>query len=174
MNKIFNIIGFQAGWWSCVLGTKYEAKYFGPLIMLVFIIIHLYYFSDDPHEIKLVIFFAFAGTLVDTAMAYSGVLKYSGLYKPDILIAPLWITAMWFGFAATVNHSMEWLKNRWIAAFILGAVFGPLSYITAEKFGAVQFQENIIIVCTMLAIVWGASIPAIYWVNDRINNKANI
>ena len=81
---------------------------------------------------------------------------------------------MWCGFSATVNHSMAWLKNRWVAAFILGAVFGPLSYITAEKFGVISFHGEIIIVCVILAIVWGVSIPAVYWVNDRLQSKVNL
>ncbi|MBH10845.1 MAG: hypothetical protein CMG74_10940 [Candidatus Marinimicrobia bacterium] len=168
MKNIFNILGFQAGWWACVLGTTYEAKYLGPLVMSIFILIHLYYFSNNTEEIKLIIIFAFIGTAVDTAISLSKIINYNGLYNTNILIAPLWITAMWCGFTATVNHSMAWLQNRWIESFILGAIFGPLAYLTGAKFGAIQLQETKIFVCIILALVWGCSVPAIYWANDRL------
>ena len=56
---------------------------------------------------------------------------------------------MWCGFSATINHSMYWLNNKWMLSFVLGLVFGPLSYITGEKFGAISFTVDIkiIIVC---------------------------
>ena len=168
--KVFNIVGFQISWWVCVLSAKSQMIYLGPLFMIIFIMIHFWKVTDNINEIKLIAIFGVLGTLIDTMFMFSGILSYSGLYSKNILIAPLWITAMWCGFSATINHSMLWLNNKWMLSFILGLVFGPLSYITGEKFGAIHFFADIKIIIVVLAVVWGISIPLIYWVNNRLRN----
>ena len=168
--KVFNIVGFQISWWICVLSATTEMAYLGPLVMATFIIIHFWKFTDSINELKLIAIFGVLGTIVDTMFMHLGLLSYDGLYSKDILIAPLWITAMWCGFSATINHSMYWLNNKWMLSFVLGLVFGPLSYITGEKFGAISFTVDIKIIIVVLAIVWGLSIPSIYWVNNKLDN----
>ena len=106
--------------------------------------------------------------MVDTGIAISGLLSYNGLYAQNIILAPLWITAMWGGFCATVNHSLSWLKERWVSSFILGAIFGPLSYIAGEKFDAITFHSSLISICIALAIIWGLSMSFIFFVNKII------
>ncbi len=168
MKNIFNIIGFQLSWWACVLGVKNGQPYLGPICMIIFIGIHFFYFKANILELRLISIFAVLGTLADTLMAYSGILSYEGLYFQNILIAPLWITAMWCGFCATINHSLGWLKDKWIASFLLGAVFGPLSYIAGEKFNAISFHTSVANVSIVLAFVWGFSIYLIFLINKRI------
>ena len=169
--KVFNILGFQICWWICVLSAKTQMIYLGPFFMTIFIMIHFWKFTDNINEVKLIVIFGILGTIIDSMFMYFGILSYNGLYSEDILIAPLWITAMWCGFSATINHSMFWLNNKWILSFILGLVFGPLSYVTGAKFGAIYFFVDIKIIIVVLAIVWGISIPFIYWVNNRLENQ---
>jgi len=166
--NLFNILGFQISWWICVLTAKTEMMYLGPLAMAVFIIVHFWKVTDNISEFKLIAIFGILGTIIDTTFMHSGILTYNGLYSKDILVAPLWITAMWCGFSATINHSMLWLNNKWSLSFVLGLVFGPLSYLTGEKFGVIYFFVDTKIIIVVLAIVWGASIPIIYWVNNRL------
>ena len=168
MKKLLNIIGFQFSWWGCVLGVKYGAIYLGPILMVIFLIIHFHYFSYKNNEIKLVILFGIIGTMIDSSMAYAGILRYSGTYTSTTIIAPLWITAMWCGFSATVNHSLFWLRNRYFASTFLGAVAGPLSYIAGVKFGAIQFNTSFIIALVIIALFYALTVPLIYWVNERL------
>ena len=168
MKNIFNILGFQLSWWACVLGVKSGLPYLGPVCMLLFLGVHFIYLKSNSLELKLVVTFAVLGTLVDTGLAISGILSYNGLYAQNIILAPLWITAMWGGFCATVNHSLSWLKERWISSFILGAIFGPLSYIAGEKFDAITFHSSLTVTCIALAIIWGISMSSIFLVNKRI------
>ena len=168
MKNIFNILGFQLSWWACVLGVKNGLPYLGPACMLLFLGIHFIYLKSNILELKLIIPFAVLGTLVDTGIAISGMLSYNGLYAQNIILAPLWITAMWGGFCATVNHSLSWLKEKLVSSFILGAIFGPLSYIAGEKFDAITFHSSLISICIVLAIIWGLSMSFIFFVNKRI------
>ena len=168
MKNILNILGFNIGWWACVLGAANGFSYVGPAAMLVFLVLHFYINAFDYSEIKLIIIFAFLGTLIDTLMVYTGMLSYKGLYEEDIIIAPLWITAMWCGFAATVNHSMAFLKGKWIYSLISGAIFGPLAYMTGQGLGAINFNADHLSIIILLAVVWAFSLPLIFFVNDRL------
>ena len=173
MNKIFNIVGFQVSWWGCVLGVKSGMIYLGPFLMLAFLAVHVILTMDNLSEIKLIILFGFFGTIIDTSMAYFGILIYNGTYFPDTYIAPLWITAMWCGFSATVNHSLSWLHNRYVASAALGVISGPLSYLAGAKFGAIEFDAAPIIALVIISIYYGLTVPLMYWVNEKLVINSN-
>tara|TARA_B100001142_G_C14313881_1_gene647679 strand:- start:924 stop:1448 length:525 start_codon:yes stop_codon:yes gene_type:complete len=168
MKNIYNIVGFQLSWWGCVLGVKFHLAYLGPILMAIFLISHLYLFVSSRSEIKLIILFGFVGTLLDTSMFYGGILHYNGSYTTTTFIAPLWITSMWCGFSATINHSLSWLKNRYFYSILLGAISGPLSYLAGVKFGAIEFSALPIIAISVVALFYGLTIPFMYWVNERL------
>ena len=169
MKNIINLILFQFSWWACVLGTANGLNYIGPLFMFLFLVLHLFYLNPNFQETKFVIFIALIGTLVDTGLAGTGLISYEGIYTQNTrYLAPLWITSMWAGFAATVNHSMYWLNNRSISGFLLGAIFGPLSYLTGYKFDVIHFHTSILNISLILAITWGISIVIIFKINSKI------
>ena len=173
MKKIFNIVGFQFSWWCCVLGVKSGLTYLGPFLMLVFLMVHMIRFIDNSSEIKLIILFGILGTLIDTGMAYFGILIYQGTYFADTIMAPLWITAMWCGFSATINHSLSWLRNRYISSAVLGLVFGPLSYVAGAKFGAIEYNATPTIALVTISIVYGIVTPMMYFVNEKFLPNIN-
>tara|TARA_B100000809_G_C14843809_1_gene425760 strand:- start:31 stop:549 length:519 start_codon:yes stop_codon:yes gene_type:complete len=168
MKNIVNIVAFQLSWWGCILGAAKDLTYLGPAMMIVFLIVHYFLFVTDIRELYLVAIFGVIGTLIDSLMFLSGSFIYSGSYTPDIFVAPLWITAMWAGFSATVNHSMSWLKGKWLLMVVAGIVFGPVAYFTGEKFGAIEFHLSFLSSVIVIAIVWGLSMPLIYYVNQYI------
>ena len=171
MKKLVNILGFKISWWACVVGPSIDMPYIGPAAMLIFLLAHFSVNGTESSEIKLVIIFSILGTVIDTLMALSGLLTYNGTYSKEIVVAPLWITAMWCGFALLVNHSMAWLEGKFFQALILGAVIGPIAYKAGEGLGAISFHGNMLQVTIMLSIVWGLSLPLIYWVNDRLKQR---
>ena len=84
------------------------------------------------------------GTVIDTILFFSGSFVYAGAYSNELLIAPLWITAMWAGFAATVNHSMSWLKDKWASDGYLWCCIWASCFYTGEKFGAIDFSLSLL------------------------------
>jgi hypothetical protein len=163
--NIFNIIGFQTGWWACVLGTKNGYPYLGPLVMLIFLSIHFARLEIRNKELLFATLVGLIGTFVDTVLLQTNLIEYQGVYTDNI--APLWITAMWIGFAATINHSLAWLNNKWIMSFALGAIFGPLSYYTGIKFEALHFEISVLTI-SILALLWGIVIPYLYYLNGKV------
>ena len=165
ISNLFNIIGFQASWWSCVLGVKYGWPYFGPLIMAIFLLAHYSFFKVSLSEINFIVIAGFVGTIVDTIFLQSTLITYYGLTFSSI--APFWIIAMWLGFAATINHSLAWINGRWLISFIMGAVFGPLSYLAGIKFDALYFEQTFSLLL-LLSLVWGLIVPALVVLNNKI------
>ena len=75
---------------------------------------------------------------------------------------------MWIGFATTINHSLKWIKNNYFLAFIMGFIFGPLSYLTGEKFGAIQFNVSLSFSLFLLAFSWGIVMLLVLVLNKKI------
>ena len=164
--KLFNIAGFQIGWWICILGVKNNLIYIGPLFMLIFIILHLFFISKLKKEYKLIISGSILGIFIDGSFKLTGIIDYVGDSNNSFL-APLWIIAMWAGFSATINHSLFWLKKLNFLSFLLGSIFGPLSYIAGYKLNVIFFNPNICII-TILSLTWGLSIPFLFYINKRL------
>ena len=43
IKNIINVIGFYIGWWACILGAANNLPYFGPTVMILFLIINSSY-----------------------------------------------------------------------------------------------------------------------------------
>ena len=97
-------------------------------------------------------------------------LSYSGyLYKNDLFIhPPIWIICIWVGFSTTLNHSMSWMKERVILMILCGLFFGPISYLAGLGLGMLQFNYSNQLTLISLALVWGISLPLMYYINHKI------
>ena len=165
----FNIIGFQICWWICVLFSTTNFSYLGPMIMLLYIGVHLLYISDNNiKEFKLIFIAGLIGTIFDSLYIVFNIFSYSSSFSFLPLIVPLWITAMWAGFATTLNHSLFWINKNYYIAFLMGFIFGPISYLTGEAFKAIQFNTTIVNGLGILAISWGIAVPVVVYINRRI------
>ena len=162
----FNAIGFQLGWWLSVLGVVNDLPLLGPIYMVIFLLIHFRMFRNNM-ELILILIAGVGGTILDGIYTRSGMLSFEGGYQ-HIWLAPLWITAMWTGFTATLNHALKWLDGRPVLGFLMGAVFGPLSYLTGEKLGVISIQWSWMATSIVLALAWGTAIVLLYELNNRL------
>jgi hypothetical protein len=72
---------------------------------------------------------------------------------------------MWLLFAMTLNHSLSWLKGRYVLSFVFGALGGPLAYVAGEKLGAVEITSDLSLV--ILAISWAMITPLLMKYSER-------
>lgn len=142
--------------------------YLGPLVMSLFILLHYKNLSLGKTELGFILLVALIGTMVDGIKYASGLINYQGGYSGINWLAPLWITAMWGGFAALLNHSLKWLRKSPVLGFVLGAVFGPLAYLTGVKTGVLSFNISQTTSILILALVWGTAIPVLVWISGRL------
>ena len=168
MKKIINVIGFYIVWWGCIFGVLNDYTYSGPILALLFIIIHMKFVAIESMELRLICYISILGTIVDTSFILLGLLGYEGGYGKNIPIAPLWVTSMWACFAMGINHSMVWLKNKYFLSTLLGIIFGPLVYLSGEKVGVIQFISSFNLSVIVIAILWGLAIPIMYLINEKL------
>lgn len=170
MNMLVNVIAFKVGWLSSVVGVANDVPLLGPAVILAAIVIHLAIARQASTELLLVITTGVIGAGVDSVMIAAGWLSYpSGMLVAGF--SPYWIIAMWMLFATTFNASFRWLQSRQFLAFLLGAVFGPLSYYFGAKLGAVTLNDFYVSMAA-LAVAWGLLMPALLALAKRLDGYA--
>jgi len=171
MALLANFIGFQVGWFACVLGAANDKELLGMIVALGVITYHVINQGDSRKELKLVLAATVIGLLWETWVLNLDILHYPS--HPEALFwAPTWLIMMWALFATTINLSMGWLKGRWVLSVFMGAVFGPLAFIGGEKLGAVVFLDSTLSIVT-LSVGWGLLMPLLLWIAERINHNFN-
>ena len=167
-----NALGFQAAWWLTVAGVVMQVPWLGPAAMLLYMAADHYVVTPKRQaELQLILLAMVGGTIADSLFISLGLLNYAGSPEALSFMAPLWITAMWGGFAATLNHSLGWIKgNTWLA-ILMGAIFGPLSYLAGAKFNAITFVAEQTLVLAVLAVFWGAAIPGLITLHKRLEQR---
>jgi len=157
MRTLLNFAAFQLGWFACVLGAANGQPWMGLPVVGLVIAIHLLLAKRPFQETRLILVALATGLVADSLLASSGWLRYASPF-PAAALAPYWILAMWALFATTLNVSMSWLKGKPGLAVLLGAVFGPLSYMAGRRLGAlefVDFQAGTL----ALALTWALAMP---------------
>ena len=171
MALLVNFIGFQVGWFACVLGAANDKELLGMIIALGVIIYHVVTQGDLRKELKLILVALAIGLLWETWVLNLDILRYPS-HPESLFWAPSWLVMMWALFATTINLSMGWLKGRWVLSVFMGAVFGPLAFIGGERLGAVVFLDSTLSIIT-LSVGWGLLMPLLLWTAERINQNFN-
>lgn len=165
---IFNFISFQLLWWACVLsaGTGCENALLCLIALLT--LLHLHWVEGWRQAVPL-LFTAVTGCIFDQFVYGMGWVSFHN--QPDaISYIPSWMIGLWLAFACTLNVSMRWLQHRLILAALLGAIFGPLAYAGAEKFGAVQLPGPTLNLA-WIALEWAIVLPLLVWIRDTFNSS---
>jgi hypothetical protein len=168
MNRLaINLLAFQIGWFSCVLGAANGYPLLGPLTCVAVVIVHIWLTTRPLSELALIALTGLLGVVFDSLLLRSGWLSYAnGTIWAGI--APHWIIAMWLSFATTLNVSLRWLRGRIGVALAVGAVGGPVSYLAGEQLGALAFVATSEAIAA-LAIGWGAVLPLLIWLSEQLD-----
>jgi hypothetical protein len=167
MKGWLNVIASQLLWLAAVACAAHGYWWLGPLAFLAFALVQLAPRYRARGDVMLMLMALPVGLVVDSTMAATGLLHYASPV-PSMHYAPVWILALWMGFALTFNHSLAWLMHRPAAATVLGAIVGPLSYWFASRsWGAVGFTEPLGKVLITLGLLWGAAMGLFSYVVTR-------
>lgn len=107
------------------------------------------------------------GLLLETGLMAAGVIRYAGTEAGQI-VPPVWIWALWLGFATLPTGSLGWLSGRWKSQALLGAAFGPLAYWTGTKMGAAELPDPSTPALLAIALAWALAFPAIMMLAQTI------
>ncbi|MFT5394942.1 MAG: hypothetical protein ACI85N_000121 [Gammaproteobacteria bacterium] len=162
--KITNFILFQLAWFITIFSAAKGMPYIGVAYTMIWMFYHLSIMDEVRNtEIKLFLFAAFLGYLLDSILVVAGFItfpEHTFLAGPS----PLWMVCLWINLAATISLSLSWLKGRYLLAGAMAAVSGPMAYVAGEKLGAITLFGNTSIF--VISIMWCLAMPLLIWASE--------
>ncbi|WP_244135586.1 DUF2878 domain-containing protein [Burkholderia seminalis] len=156
----------QAGWLVCVSSAAHGRGWIGTLCATLLAGGHLLRSRVPAREASLLAIVAAIGWSWDAVPVATGALRYpNGVLLEGT--APYWIAGLWVLFAAQLNVLLRWLRGRWLAAALLGAVAGPLSFRAGAALGAVRFVSPT--AWMLLACGWAVVLPSAVWLGRHLD-----
>lgn len=157
------IVWFYLGWFGCIYFAKWGLENFSLLFPLF---PFTYFLKAKLFSNKELIFFlgaAIVGILFDSSAYFAKLIQFENHQSGFI---PVWLISMWFLFVSVLALSHAFFQSRlWLAA-ALGAVFGPLSYLSGEAFQVFSFTSQLSIL--IYAIFWAVYFPAMHYIYRKI------
>ncbi len=158
-SRLYNALGFQLLWFACLWSPGFVAL----VLAILFWVGHLSWPLQPRRFAHQTLLLAALGMAVDVGYAWAGLLQFPAV---DTGIS-LNLVAVWMCFATTLSLSFRWLRGRLGLAFVLGGVFGPLSYWGGAKLGAVSFPLGLGFTLTVYAATWSVLLPLLIWMGQR-------
>lgn len=143
--RVFNILLFQIGWFSCVLLSTTSAV----VITATILCLHQLFLAR-PGEYYLIAAIAAVGILIDSLLVRLAILNF----PTQSVAIPIWLMCLWFLFGSTICHGLSWLRQRLMLAAALSAFAGPVSYLAGAKLAEVSLAEPIWLSVLVLSAIW--------------------
>ena len=154
-----NFVVFEAAWFACIVGVAHAAPGWGTAAIVAAIAWHLAISARPATELALVAILCALGLVAETLAVALGHVAYPN-GQPLAWLPPYWLVALWGEFAIALNVTLRWLRGRPLLAAMLGAVFGPLSFLGGVRLGAASFVDETAALAT-LAVLWAIIMPLV-------------
>lgn len=162
--SVGNFLLLQVGWFACVGGAAKGIFWIGPAVVAGLVALHLAMVEDRRRELLLIVGFGAVGTVLDSTLSGLGLLTFAG--SPALWLCPLWISALWLHFGASLRGPLASFRSRpWLAA-LFGGVGAPMAYWAGVHLGAAAFHPQPIRSVLAIAAIWGILLPlalAVAW-----------
>ena len=153
----FNFAAYQAAWFAAVVGAAQGFAWAGGAVALAVTGVHVA-LRRATLELRLIGASAGIGILVDSTLAITGQVRFVSAWPQSL--APFWMVCLWMAFATTLNHSLQWLMSRPVAAGLAGALGGPLAYLAGAKLGALTIVTPAMTL-PIIALLWTIAMVAL-------------
>lgn len=165
---LFNFLAFEAAWFAAVSGGAAGRGGLMSLAVVAVVAIHLALNRVRLWgEIQLILAVTLFGVLIEMGFMGAGLIRYAGTVEGQAL-PPIWIAALWFGFATLPNASLAWLKGRWRLQAVLGLLAGPLTYWGGAKLGAATLPDGGGALFA-IGLAWALALPAIFLMAEALS-----
>jgi hypothetical protein len=168
MRAVANYIAFQIGWFAAVLGAGHGIPWLGVAVVPLVLLVNLVLAKDWRQELLVALASAVMGFAVDTGLVAAGVFAPVPFWVPRPF-SPIWMVMLWVNQATTLNGCMAWLRKRYLAGAIFGAVGGPFAYLGGAKLGAATLPSTSGLV--ILGITWAFAFPALLAAAEFVRSR---
>lgn len=169
-SKIINLVLYQLGWLSCVLGVAFGYPVSGAVAALLLVALHLLLADKRKAELGLILLACLLGAVVDGLQQAAGLLVFKEDPRWPFWL-PLWLLVIWAQFATLFRFALSWLSGRALLAALFGAIGGPLAYAGGIRLGAAQFGPDPPLSLTVLALLWALLMPLLVGLSRRIDGR---
>ncbi len=147
MKPWVHAVGYQVTWFVTVLsGNLVSLLWLLPMGFLVL-------YRASHRALIYIGVVALLGYSIDLALQATGFIQFNH----NTVLGPLWLLVLWVGFADVIWHLLYRIPKWWFQA-VLGAISGPLSYVTGAALGAAEPMTTGGIIA--FAIWWAIGFPA--------------
>jgi len=168
--QLMNFLVFQTAWFGAVLGAAHDVPVWGTIGVAVAIAWHLSVSARPAREAKLVAAVCLIGMIIESGSAAMGHVHFTS-GQPQVRLAPYWMVALWGLLATALNVTMRWLKGRPLLAAFLGAIAGPLSFVSGVRLGGAQFIDAGPALAS-IALTWAITMPVLMSLSNRFDGVA--
>ena len=163
---IINFVLFQLAWFFCVLGAAKAMPWLSVAATAIILLWHFKMAKQAKPEALLLLISLAIGATFDQAMLSYGLIDYAHHGWSDNIV-PVWILALWLGFATALNVTLRWMRGRHLIAIIFGAIGAPLAYLSAAKLGALTLQGTATYIA--LGIGWAIITPLLLIISTKLD-----
>lgn len=159
--SLLNFATFNAGWWICALGPRYEMEWLGPISMPIWIGLHLYFTPARAGEALFLSGLGVLGFAIDTLLIYGDLFQITA----GTPFAPAWLVCMWVLLGLTFESLLMARKKLYMIC-VVGVVSGPVSYLFAQAVHILHYSEPRWLTLTIHATIWAALMPLLFVFRD--------
>jgi hypothetical protein len=159
--SLLSFATFNAGWWVCALGPRYEMEWLGPVSMPIWIGLHLYFTPVRAGEALFLASLGALGFVIDSLLIYGGLFHI----VPETQFAPAWLVCMWILLGLTFE-SMLMARRKLYMVCAIGVMSGPISYLFAQAVHILNYSEPKWLTISIHAAIWAALMPLLFALRD--------
>ena len=167
LSKIINVVLYQIGWFSCVIGAAYGFPLSGALGALSLVALHLLLTDARKAEIQLILIACLLGVVIDSLQQAVGLFTFKTDPRWPLWL-PLWVFVIWAQFATLFRFALHWLSGHYLLAALFGALGGPLAYWGGIRLGAADFGDSPWLTLMILALAWALVMPLLLWLRQKL------
>ncbi|MBL8842474.1 MAG: DUF2878 domain-containing protein [Planctomycetes bacterium] len=166
MRSVVEFLLFQLGWFGAVQAAAAGEPAWGVALLALLLALHVARAPRPRRALLFLVAVALLGTALDSVLERCGVLHYRPEGRLAAGVAPLWIGALWALFASALCGPLQWLRAplfgvRHLLAATFGAVGACLSFLGAERLGAVTLARPLPATLLAIGASWAVVTPAL-------------
>ncbi|MES1190689.1 MAG: DUF2878 domain-containing protein [Steroidobacter sp.] len=160
---IANFLLFQIAWIVCVVSAARHVQWLSLFVIAIAIGAYVVSSQHKLKAVSLILFCMMMGVAIESLLATIRATQFNDHLNAgggDVMVfAPAWMAALWGLFATTFNVSLRWLNGRYVLSSLLGAIAGPLSYLSGSKMGALILPADYSLLA--IGLCWAVMMPVL-------------
>lgn len=154
--QVGNFVLLHVLWLAAVFGAAAGTSAWSVCVLALMLLIGLLLSRHWKHDVLMVCAGVAIGVLFESLLIYSKLIEYRLMLHDEL--PPVWILALWMGFAQSFNYSLRWLVFRPVLASILGAGFSVVSVLSGLHIGAADSPYPVLL-AVAYALAWACVVP---------------